>query len=146
MTRVMTTLAFALLAGCATPSMLPKPSEVDFSAVGYFKGSGWHDGAVFDANETETVAAIKAALAAHSLGLQEFDERQRKFVAESPMNLHRWASYVAVYYRPVTAARTEVHVVTLGTKDINVLADDSEAPISPRVVASIGTALSKRKS
>lgn len=145
MTRLTLVLSFALLAGCATPTMLPKTTEVDFSAVGYVKGSGWHDGAIFDASEADTVAAIRAALASNGLALHEFDERQRKFVAESPMNLHRWASFVAVYYRPLSPTRTEVHVVTLGTKDINALADDSEAPISPRVVASIGTALSKRK-
>lgn len=137
--------AAVLVSACATPAMLPQGNaDVDYSAAGFVKGSGWHDGAAYEATEEEIVLAIKSALLANGLQIQEFSRDKRKFVAESPMNLYRWASYVAVYYRHLNDKRIEIHVVSIGTKDINVLTDDSEMPLPPRIVASVSSNLSRR--
>jgi hypothetical protein len=138
--------AAAIVAACATPAMLPQSNaDVDYSATGFVKGSGWHDGAVYDASEEEMVAAIRSAFLANGLQIQEFSREDRRFVAESPMNLQRWASYVAVYFRPIGGKRTEVHVVSIGTKDINILAGDAVMPLPPKIVASISSSLSRKR-
>jgi hypothetical protein len=142
---LVTIFTITILSACATPAMLPQShADVDYSASGFVKGSGWHDGAAFEATEEEIILAIKAALLANGLQIQEFSRDNRKFVAESSMNLYRWASYVAVYYRPLNDKRIEIHVVSIGTKDINVLTDDSEMPLPPRIVASVSSNLSRR--
>lgn len=143
--RITVILVAAMLLGCASPNMLPKSaSDVDYSAVGLVKGSGWHDGAVHDATEEELIAAIRAALMANGLKLNEFSKEDHRFVAENPMNLYRWATYVNIYYRPVADRKFEVHVVALSVKDVNVLANDSESPLPPRLIASIQSALSRK--
>ena len=138
-------LAVSLISACATPAMLPQTdTAVDYSAAGYVEGSGWHDGAVYEATENEITAAIRASLLANGLQIQEFSSENKRFVAESPMNLYRWARYVAVYYRTLPSQKIEIHVVSIGTKDINVLAGDSEMPLPPRIVASVSSNLSRR--
>jgi hypothetical protein len=133
------------LLGCASPNRLPSSvAEVDFSALGFVEGSGWHDGAVFQASEDEIVSAIRSALVTNGLRINEFSKNDRRFRAESPLTWTRWDSYIGVYYRPVSEHRYEVHVVAIGTKDVNVIADDPEPPIPPRVIASIYSALSRR--
>ena len=137
--------ATSLIIGCTSPRMLPQSNaEIDYSAVGYVKDSGWHDGAVYEASEDEVFAAIRAALLANGLNIQESSRENRKFIAESPWNMHRYASYVAIYYRLQSERKIEVHVVALGTKDINVLAGDSSMPLPPIIIASIKSSLSRR--
>jgi len=134
-----------ILLGCASPGMLPKSAaEIDFSAVGMVKGSGWHDGAVYEATEDEVISAVRAALMVNGMRIKEFSKADRRFMAESPMNLYRWASYIGIYYRPRSAGKFEVHVVALSNKDVNILTDDSEAPLPPKILASIYSSLSRR--
>lgn len=137
-------LILVLIQGCASSGMIPKSSaEVDFSAVGMVKGSGWHDGAIYTATEDEVISAVRTALIANGLRIDEFSRENRRFMAKFPMNFYRWASYVGVYYRPLPERKFEVHVVALSNKDVNVLTDDSESPLPPKIIASIYSNLSR---
>jgi len=134
-----------VISACATPGMLPQTQkEIDYNAVGYVKGSGWHDGAIFDFTEADVVEAVRSALLANGMQIHEFSKEERKFIAEIPWNAHRYVNYVAVYYRGLGDKKTEIHVVSLSTKDINVLADDSELPLPPKIVASVTSRLSRQ--
>lgn len=137
--------ATIILGGCVSPNMLPKSAaEVNYSAVGMVKGSGWHDGAIYEATEAEIITAVRAALLINGFKIQEFSRENRRFTAENPMTLYTWTSHLGVYYRPYSDRKVEVHVVALSDKDVNILVGDSQSPIPPKIIASIYSSLSRR--
>lgn len=146
MKKLLALTVIIILSGCASPNRLPNTIEkVNFSAVGMVNGSGWNDGAIYEATEEELIKAIKNALAANGMTIHEFSRERHLFKAELPMNLERWATYAGVYYQSISEDKFDVHIIALGTKDVNILTTDSESPLPPKLLSSIQSSLSRIK-